>query len=98
MIIKEVLTQLESAAGPVVKVLQRGEQGKVIVLGFKSGMVLKEHKTPITTKLVVIDGSVIYRTGEEETVISKFDELDIPVNVPHAVEALEDSVCLLIQV
>jgi quercetin dioxygenase-like cupin family protein len=98
MIIKNVLSLLENASGPVAKPLQHGEHGKVIVLGFKKGMVLKEHQTNKPTKLVIIDGSVIYRRAEAWVVMNKFEEMDIPVNVPHSVEALEDSICFLIQV
>ena len=97
MIIKEVLAQLENAVNPVVKILQRGDQFKVIAMGFKKGMVLKEHKTPIPAKLVVIDGSIIYWQGEESIALNKFDEHEIPVDIIHAVEALEDSICILIQ-
>ena len=99
MIIKYVLSLLENASGPVAKRLQYGGHGsRVIVLGLKKGMVLKEHKTNTPTKLVVIDGSVIYRKTEAWVVMNKFDEMDIPVNGPHSVEALEDSICFLIQV
>lgn len=97
MIIQEVLAQLENAVNPVVKILQRGDQFKVIAMGFKKGMVLKEHQTPIPAKLVVIDGNVLYRQGEESIALNKFDEHEIPVNIIHSVEALEDSICILIQ-
>lgn len=97
MIIQEVLSQLESATGPVVKVLQRSDHVKVIVLGFKKGMVLKEHQTGVTTKLVIIEGSVSYRQAEKTLALNKFDDLDIPVHIMHSVEALEDSICFLIQ-
>lgn len=97
MIIQDVLSQLEDAAGPVVKVLQRTDNIKVIALGFKKGMILKEHKTGVTTKLLIMDGCVIYKKAEASVVMDKYDDLDIPINVLHSVEALEDSVCLLIQ-
>ena len=97
MIIKNVLSQLESAAGPVVKAWQKNEHGKVLVLGFKKGMILKEHQTALPAKLLIIDGRVSYREGITSVTINKFEDMDIPVNVPHSVEALEDSICLLIQ-
>lgn len=97
MILKEVLSQLEQASGPVAKVFQRGEQFKVIVLGFKKGMALKEHKTGLKAKLLTIEGSVRYKEAEKAVVLNKFDEQDIPINVFHSVEALEDSLCILIQ-
>ena len=97
MIIKEVLKQLEDAKGPVVKVLHQGGNFKVLVLGFKKGMVLKEHKTTVSTRIVIADGQVIYKEAERTFTLSKMDDSDIPVNVLHSVEALEDSICFLIQ-
>lgn len=98
MIIKEVLAQLEQARnGPVVKVLEKGTQFKVIVLAFKKGMELKAHHTPIPARLVVVEGKVNYMEMERSLVLTRYDDLSIPVNIQHSVKALEDSVCLLIQ-
>ena len=97
MIIQDVLQQLENSTTPVVKVLQRGEHFKVLVLGFKKGMILKEHQTNMKTKLVIVDGSIVYRRANDAVNLNKFDEIDIPIDVPHSVEAIEDSICFLIQ-
>lgn len=98
MIIQDVLAALNDAVGPVIKVLVKGNAAKVIVLGFKKGMTLKEHKTGLSTRLVVIDGQINYFSSNGMVTLSKFDELDIPVNEPHSVEALANSICFLIQV
>lgn len=98
MIIKEILAQLEQTQnGPVVKVLEKGEQFKVIVLAFKKGMELKAHHTPIPARLLVMEGEVDYREMERSVILTRFEDLSIPVNIQHSVKALEDSVCLLIQ-
>ncbi|MCW3110781.1 MAG: hypothetical protein JWQ09_5287 [Segetibacter sp.] len=97
MTIKQVLEQLETATHPIAKVLHKGENCKVLVLGFKRGMKLKEHVAPLQSKLTVISGKVVYKQGEQETELQKFDEKDIPINITHCVEALEDSLCLLTQ-
>lgn len=98
MAIQDVLSALKDAIAPVIKVLVKGETGKVIVLGFKKGMVLKEHKTGHSTRLLVIDGQINFLSARGTVTLSKFDELDIPVNEPHSVEAQADSICFLIQV
>ncbi|HWZ36384.1 MAG TPA: hypothetical protein VNW51_09505 [Mucilaginibacter sp.] len=98
MVIQEVLAALANAVGPVVKVLVKGENSKVIVLGFRKGMVLKEHKTGVSTRLAVIDGQINYFSANGKVTMNKFDDLDIPINEPHSVEALKDSICFLIQV
>ncbi|ATP55620.1 hypothetical protein CPT03_03620 [Pedobacter ginsengisoli] len=98
MIIKEVLAQLaESQTGPIIKVLERGDQFKVIVLAFKKEMVLRAHQTPLKTKLVVIEGKVSYKEAGRLVVLDQFDDLEIPKKVLHSVEAIADSICLLIQ-
>jgi|SRR6185312_12629281 len=96
MIINEVLAQLETANAPVAKVLQAHAAGKTLVLGFKAGMILKEHRTAIPARLLVVDGIVAYKQEGKSVTLGKYTDLEIPVDVLHAVEALEDSVCLLL--
>ena len=97
MILKEIETQLATALHPVAKALHKGEHFKVLAMGFKKGMVLKEHQAHSPTKLFVLKGQVIYHENETSTTLGLFDEIDISVNVLHTVEALEDSLCLLTQ-
>ncbi|MCO5948590.1 hypothetical protein [Mucilaginibacter flavidus] len=97
MIIQEVLFQLKSATSPVFKILQSSDHVKVIVLGFKRGMILKEHQTAIPAKLIIIDGSVIYKEAGRTVTMNKYEDVDIPINVTHSVEAVEDSICFLIK-
>lgn len=97
MTIKEAIAELELKRDPVAKLMHKGIAFKVIVLAFKKGMILKEHKTSVPTKLTVMNGKVNYIGASWNKIIDKYDELDIPLEEIHAVEALEDSLCLLIQ-
>lgn len=97
MIIKEILSELETKDYPIAKALYKKEGFKVLVLAFKKGMILKEHKAHVPTKLVVLDGKVLYKSDAEEIIFNKYDEFDIPLNDLHAVSALEDSLCMLLQ-
>ena len=97
MIIKEILSELETKDHPVAKALYKKEGFKVLVLAFNKGMILKEHKAHVPTKLVVLDGSVKYISEITEIELGKYDEFKIPINELHAVNALADSVCMLIQ-
>ena len=97
MIIKEILSELETKDHPVAKALYKKEGFKVLVLAFNKGMILKEHKAHVPTKLVVLEGSVKYRSETTEIELGKYDEFEIPINELHAVNALADSVCMLIQ-
>lgn len=97
MILKEIIASLEKAAHPIAKALHKGEHFKVLAIGFKKGMILKEHQAHMPTKLFVLNGQVIYKQNENSTILSSLDELDKPVNILHSVEAVEDSLCLLTQ-
>ncbi|MFN3406023.1 MAG: hypothetical protein ACK40G_18150 [Cytophagaceae bacterium] len=97
MTIKDIAVSLESSKHPVAKALHKSENFKVLVMGFKRGMILKEHKAHLPTKLTVLEGSVLYRENGTIKALSKHDETEIPVEVIHSVEAVEDSLCLLTQ-
>ena len=60
-------------------------------------MMLKEHKTSVPTTLLVLEGEIEYSIGEEKITLKKYNQTGIPIGLLHAVEAKEDSVCLLIQ-
>ncbi len=80
----------------VTKVIQKGDDFKVIGLGLNKGAVLKEHKAPGRAKLVVVEGKISYITSESTITMSQYDEYDIPLEEYHTVEGLEESICLLI--
>lgn len=92
---KDILQKLESAANPVAQVVQNTSCSKVMVIAFKKGMILKEHKTDVPAKLLVIKGNVIYKEENQQNELFLYDEQEIPVAVLHSVEALKDSLCLL---
>lgn len=97
MIIKEILAKLEIAVNPVAHALHVGEHFKTLVIGFKKGMILKEHRAHLPSKLFVLQGKVTYKQNEVSSTLELFDNIDIPVNIIHSVEALEDSLCILTQ-
>lgn len=97
MTIKSILEQLEESDKPVAKSFHTEGQFKVLIFGFKKGMKLKNHKTHHLTKLLVISGDIMYHQNKKETRLKKYDEIDIPAEVPHSVGAIDDSLVLLTQ-
>ena len=95
--IKNALAEVEIKNHPVANALFKSEGCKVLVIAFKKGMILKEHKANITSKLIVLNGKVNYVNDEMRTALGQYDEFEIPINQLHSVEAVEDSLCLLIQ-
>lgn len=97
MTLKEIQEKIADSQNPVIKIIHKNDSFKVIAIGFKKGAVLKEHKTALPVKLTVIEGKVKYIEAENSVELAKFDEYSIPLNIFHAVEALEDSICILTQ-
>jgi hypothetical protein len=93
--LKELFQKLENTDSPVTQVVQNTACSKVIAIAFKKGMILKEHKTDVPAKLLVIKGNVIYKEQKQQEALFLYDEKNIPVAVMHSVEAIEDSLCLL---
>lgn len=95
--IQEVKEKLKTASGPVARSLHQGSGYKFLLLGFLEGMIMKEHKANIRSKLTVLEGAVIYREAGRKIQLEQYEEVDIPVGVTHWVEALQDSLCILTQ-
>jgi hypothetical protein len=97
MIIKNILAQLNDAARPVSKIIKSGNSFKSLAIGLRKDMIWRDHKAVMPTKLLVIQGTLIYRQGEKKVVLEQFDDLDIPVGIIHSLEATTDSICILVQ-
>ncbi|WP_194976647.1 cupin domain-containing protein [Aquiflexum lacus] len=97
MTIKEIKEELKTADNPVAKSLHHGKGFKVLIIGFRKGMILKEHKAHIQSKLTVLEGAVIYKEAYKNMELRQYDEVEIPIEITHAVEAIEDSLCILSQ-
>ncbi|MEQ9405619.1 MAG: hypothetical protein RIM99_18665 [Cyclobacteriaceae bacterium] len=95
MTIPTILEELSTSEKPVAKVLHKSDSSRTVCIGFNKGMQLKEHKTTKPTTLLVLNGSIEYTEGEEVYNLSKYDQYEIPPNVVHAVNALEDSLIML---
>ncbi|WP_163379646.1 hypothetical protein [Cyclobacterium sp. SYSU L10401] len=97
MTIKEIKEELKTANHPIAKSLHHGTGFKVLVVGFLKGMVLKEHKAHTVSKLTVLEGAVIYKEEDRVLELKQYEEVDIPLEITHSVEAMEDSLCILSQ-
>lgn len=93
------LNEIEKASiisdAPVVKNIFNTDGSKLIAIGMKGGVVLKEHITPCKAKLMVIKGEIDFNTQTESRRLATYDSYDIPLDMPHSVEAYEDALFLL---
>lgn len=97
MVIRTALEDLKKSDHPLARIIHHDKGCKTVALVFKKGMTLKEHKTNEPSTLLVLDGEIHYRAGDEEIILRKYNQTGIAPGVLHEVTASEDSVCLLIQ-
>ncbi|WP_297799412.1 hypothetical protein [uncultured Polaribacter sp.] len=97
MTIKDIKLKLKTSNNPVAKSLHQGLGFKTLVIGFKKGMILKEHKAHLKSKLTVLEGAVIYKEEHRIIELEQYDEVEIPIEITHSVEAREDSLCIVTQ-
>lgn len=97
MTIHDIKEQLNSSKKPIAKSFHIGEHFKVLLFGFNKGMKLEDHKASKTTKLLVLEGEVIYHQQRKDIRMKQHDEIEIPPETTHSVAALEDSLILLTQ-
>lgn len=97
MTIAEIKKKVQSSTHPIAKSLHQGTGFKVLMIAFEQGMVLREHKAHIKSKLTVLEGKVVYQEADRTLELAQYEEVDILVEVTHSVKALEDSLCILTQ-
>ena len=97
MTIKEIKEQLKNSDSPVAKSFHTGNKFKVLIFGFKKGMSLDDHAAKHFTKLLVLEGDIIYHQESKDIRLKQHQEVDIPANVTHSVGALKESIILLTQ-
>jgi hypothetical protein len=93
--IERVLLQLKTATKPVIDVLHKNDDFKVLVIGLNAGVLFPDHLTKVPAKLTVLMGSVVYQDATGSVPLFCFDELEIPINKVHSVLANRRSICLL---
>lgn len=97
MSVRLILSEVDKAKHPVATAIQKGKNFRTLAIAFKEGMHFKDHRVHKPTKLLVLSGRILYKQNEKQILLKKYDELDIPVNASHTIEATEDSLCLLLQ-
>ncbi|NJY62033.1 hypothetical protein HC174_04590 [Salinimicrobium sp. CDJ15-81-2] len=97
MLVKEILSELPTATKILVRKFEQEEGSHVLAIGLNKDVILKEHKSDIPARILVIKGAVTYIAGDKRTRLDLFDEHIIPIGEYHAVEPHEDSVFLVIK-
>lgn len=97
MTVKEILSELPTATKPLVHKFEQEAGSHVLAIGLNKNVILKEHKSEIPARILVIKGRITYIAGDKRTKLELFDEHIIPIGEYHSVEPQEDSVFLVIK-
>lgn len=97
MMIKEALDKLNDSVHPVARLMHKGDGFKMLLIVFKKGMIMSDHKTELDAKLFVMRGSILFRLPDSTHELNENDNFDIPAGVIHSLTANEDSICILSQ-
>jgi len=95
MTIKEIIKEIDHTSKPITTVISKSDCSKLIAIGLGKGVLLKKHKAPGQTKLIVIKGQIEYRVEEHVRLFSALDEYQIPLEEVHSVLGIDDCVFLL---
>ena len=60
----------------------------------KQGGVVPSHSHPNEQVSIVLSGVLLFKAGGEETTVRAGEVMQIPGNVPHSVEVLEDTLVI----
>ncbi|NJW52333.1 hypothetical protein [Salinimicrobium oceani] len=97
MLLKELNRELSSASKPLVKRFEQAEGSHVLAIGLNHDVILKEHKSDIPARIVVIKGAITYISGNNSIHLDVFDELEIPIGEYHSIEPREASIFFVIK-
>lgn len=97
MLLTEMNAELSAASKPLVKKFDQKDGSHVLAIGLNKNVSLKEHKSDIPARIVVIKGAITYIAGENRTTLNLFDEHVIPIGEYHSVETGENSIFLVIK-
>lgn len=89
------LHTLKFAESFVQPILDNGVS-KVVQFSFEKGKVLEKHHTSSDILVFVLQGHIRFMAGEEEVQMSAGNMLTLEKNIEHSIEALEESLVVLV--
>jgi len=85
-----------SSEKPAVLSVRKTDKINIIAIGLLEKQVLKKHKTSIPSLLVVLQGKILFRIDNETIVLNQFETYQIPVNVEHEAEGVDEKNCFML--
>jgi len=81
--------------GIASRILARATGGNITLFAFDAGQGLTEHSSPYDALVLVVEGRFVLTIGGTPVNASEGEVVNMPANVPHAVDAVEPSRMLL---
>ena len=75
---------------PAVLAVRKTDKINLIAVGLLKNQLLKKHKASIPSLLTVLKGSFEFRIENDKIKLNQFDTYQIPVNIEHEVEGLDN--------
>lgn len=81
--------------GIASRILSKAAGGNITLFAFDAGQGLTEHASPYDALVLVLEGRFVLTIGGTPVTASSGEVVNMPANVPHAVDAVEPSRMLL---
>lgn len=87
-----------STGGIVSKTILKKQTGNISVFSFDKGEALSEHTAPFDAMIMAIDGKGEIIIGGKSFILEAGQNIIMPENIPHAVNAIEKFKMMLIMI
>jgi len=87
MIIHNAIADFASAQNSILRTLHEGDNSKALVLTFRTGMTIKEHKSNVPATLIAVSGKINYHTSKTTITLKMYNNLSIIPEELHAVRS-----------
>ncbi len=99
MFLKELLLELESSEEPVSKIMYESNDTRMLAIAFKENMSIVDCIIPDDVRSVnfhIIQGSIEYKEETLSVMLEHYDDFKIPLNNKYSINALSESICLIV--
>lgn len=83
-------------SGRTAATLARGDSMTTALTVARAGAQIREHDAPGPVTLVVLEGALTFRSPDGDVSLGAHDVATFAGDVPHSVEAIEDSAFLIV--
>lgn len=77
--------------GIASRILAKAAGGNITLFAFDAGQGLTEHSSPYDALVLVVEGKFVLTIGGTPVTAAAGELVNMPANVPHAVDAVEPS-------